>query len=403
MKRTCCLCGSACETLRQARWNLPHLDSQMVGFGLCNACGLVQQTSSVTPEDMTRYYRESAVYTNPGRAGRPSAGKVRGVRQALSMVEECVGRPASSVFQVGCSDGYTLSCFQEAGASSVGGVDPSAASCEHARASYGIETIVGTAEEIEFPRGVEMWILTHVLEHLYDPLGVMRRIRAAQEPSDWVLVEVPLFEQVHRFPPSYLTFEHLSYFGEASLLELLGRAGYVAEQVQKCFSEDLYPIIRVLARASDGASAAVGRGKHDIPGSRAGLLAHLEHERSSWSGVEGVVKAALEPGARAWLWGAGIHSSQMLAYTELDSHLDIQGLLDSSPIRHGQKFGAYGIHNPMSTDLRDGAAIVISSHAAETEIWNALAAERAAGVQVVRLYAGADQVLAESCAALEMA
>ena len=388
MERSCFLCRGSAETLRAAEWSLPHLPATQIGFGLCRDCGLALQTRCVTPQEMTRYYCESAVYTNPGRAGRPSEGKVRGVDRGLALVAGVLGRAARSVFQVGSSDGYTLSCFRDAGATTLAGVEPSVASCELARERYGIETLLGTVEEVDLPDDIELFVLTHVLEHLYDPLEVMQRVRAAQRAGEWVLVEVPLLEQVERFPPSYLTFEHLNYFDESSLVHLLTRAGYVVEQLEKSFSEDLYPIIRVLARAGERALGSGGPRPGAVETTRERLLQHIGREACSWAQVEARVRASLPEGTRAWLWGAGIHSSQMLAQTALEDYLEIQGLVDSSPIRHGQAFGRYRIHDPRAVDLRDGCALVISSHAAETEIWNALAAERAAGVPVVRLYTG---------------
>ncbi|MFT4537974.1 MAG: hypothetical protein ACI841_004414 [Planctomycetota bacterium] len=396
MQRSCFLCNGDGETLRSARWSLPHLEAHDIGFGLCARCGLAMQTESVTPNEMTRYYCESAVYTNPGRAGRPAQGKIRGVQRAIDMVEAGLGHAARSVFQVGSSDGYTLSRFREAGAETVQGVDPSSASCELARERYGVDTMLGVVEDIELPKGIEMFVLTHVLEHLYDPLDVMARIRAVQEAGDWVLVEVPLLEQVERFPPSYLTFEHLNYFDESSLVHLLTRAGFVAEAIEKSYSEDLYPIIRVLASASEREMGCGMPPEGAVTLTRERVLQHMARERCSWARVEARVRAELDPGTRVWLWGAGIHSSQMLAQTGLEEYLDLQGLVDSSPIRHGQSFGDYQIHDPQSVDLRDGCAIVISSHAAEHEIWKALADERTAGVRVVRLYADPEEPTTES-------
>ncbi|MBV1928931.1 MAG: class I SAM-dependent methyltransferase, partial [Gammaproteobacteria bacterium] len=403
MNRACFLCSGETETIRSATWSLPHLDAQPIAFGLCTTCGLALQTRSVSPEEMTRYYTESAVYTNPGRAGRPTAGKVRGVDRALSQVRDSLGRMPKSVFQVGSSDGYTLSRFQSAGCESVGGVEPSLASCQMARECYGVETIVGTVEDIELPTGVEMWVLTHVLEHLYDPLAVLKNIREAQASGAWVLVEVPLLEQPERFPPSYLTFEHLNYFAESSMVHMLTRAGYEVEQIEKNYSDDLYPVIRVLARASE---RKLGKGMPhwgEIDTTRLTLRKHIGREACSWAQCEARVRAALPKGAPVWLWGAGIHSSQLLSQTDLEAYFDIQGLVDSSPIRHGQSFGEYGIFDPESIDFMQSGAIVISSHAAEQEIWDALESERLAGVTVVRLYSDEESLAQEELVPQEAA
>ena len=384
MERDCFLCSAEPLPLRRARWNLPLLPVQRIAYGVCPGCGMVLETESATPEDMLRYYSESAVYTNPGRGGLPTPGKVRGVERSIQLVREVVGHMPASVFQVGCSDGYTLSRFQEAGAERVDGVDPSPSSSELADSQYGLATRVGTIEDLVPPRGIELWVMTHVLEHLYDPLQVLRRARESQASGDWLLVEVPLFERPELFPPGYLTFEHLNYFSETTLMATLSEAGYEEVEVRKSYEEDLYPVITVLARASEATAGRVF--PNPFAGARLELGRYLAREESEWSQAEARVHAALQQGRRAWVWGAGIHSSQLFAATDIESWLDIQGMVDSSSQRQGQSFGPYQILSPEEVSLGAGDAVVISSRAAEHEIYDALGPARRAGVEVVCLY-----------------
>lgn len=389
MERACFLCGVRPEVLTRARWNLPLLPAQTMAYGVCPGCGLVMTAEGPDPETMLRYYAESAVYTNPGRSGRPAPGKVRDVARSLELVASVLGRPARSAFQVGASDGYTLSRFRDAGAARAEGVDPSPASCALARARYGIETRVGTVEDMVPPRGIELWIMTHVLEHLYDPLLALRRARAGQEAGAWLLVEVPLFERPELFPPGYLTFEHLSYFAEAPLLACLAAADYEAVEVRRRFAGELYPVITVLARAAEPGAARHGAAAGG-PGETRRLLArYLEREAREWGRMQAVVHRRLPRGRRAYVWGAGIHSSQLFAATDIEAHLDIAGLLDTAESRQGGTFGPHPVLDPARVALGPDDAVVISSRAAEAEIWEALVPARARGVRVVRLYAEA--------------
>ena len=46
----------------------------------------------------------------------------------------------------------------------------------------------------------------------------------------------------------YFTFEHLNYFSEGTLLELLSKAGYSPQFVGKYFYNENYPVITVIAK-----------------------------------------------------------------------------------------------------------------------------------------------------------
>jgi len=390
--RPCFLCGSPIEVLTEARWHLPALPDQAVGFGACRGCGLVVQAPRADAATLARYYVDSAVYTNPGRAGRPSAEKVRCVERTLHAVEHVLGRPPASAFQVGASDGYTLDRFRAAGAAEVSGVEPSAASVELARERYGVELAQGTIEAAAdggdaFP--AELWILTHVLEHLDDPRVALDAARASQRPGQWMLAEVPLFERPDRLPPGWLSFEHLTYFAEDTLLALLARSGYEAWHVTKELAGPLYPIVSVVARRTDSATGAAADDDDRARAARRArrdLGRYLEREAALWRGVEERVHAALEPGTRTRVWGAGIHTSQLLAATDLADHLELVELLDSSPTKWGTRFGPWRCAEPASVAWEAGDAVLISSYAAEDEIARALEPLAERGVRVVRCH-----------------
>jgi SAM-dependent methyltransferase len=382
MIRKCFLCDVTVDEVSRQRWELPGLPTAVIGFSICPECGLVIQSPSVEPPVMERYYSDIAVYHNPARAGKPLAVKVKGVEKQVQMVRDVVGRVPSSVFQVGCSDGFTLSRFRDAGASVIGGIDPGLSASKVARELYGVETVTGTFEEFAPDRTYQLIISTHVLEHLYDPLESMRKCSSMQGEGGWILVEVPLLEMEDRFPPGYFTFEHLTYFSESTLLRLLSRAGYVPYLVEKDFSSFDYPLITVMACKEDVVNPEVAS---DF--SRAsGLLAEYhKKERVSFDNIERRVKGKLKKGTGVYVWGAGIHTSQLFASTDLAAYLSIKGLIDSSPTKWGKMFGDNMCFAPDTVSFKQGDAIVISSYASEDEIYEGLSGFREKGV-VVRLY-----------------
>ena len=83
---------------------------------------------------------------------------------------------------------------------------------------------------------------------MYDPLRSLKKSASLQNENGFLLIEVPLFEKEYLFPAGYFTFEHLNYFSEGTLLELLSKAGYSPQFVGKYFYNENYPVITVIAK-----------------------------------------------------------------------------------------------------------------------------------------------------------
>lgn len=369
----------------RAVWSLSDLPPIDLGFGVCQGCGLVLQTPSASPDQVASWYRDQAIYTNPGRAGEPHARKVRGTTRLIHSVEHCLDGALPGVFQIGCSDGYALSRFREAGATAVVGLEPSPASAAVARERYDLEVLIGTIEDTAELPSCELWLMTHVLEHLFDPLAVLREARGAGERApNWLVLEVPLFERPDELPPGYLSFEHLNYFTEDSLVRLLALAGFEVLALDKQYNDDIYPVVAVVARAAEPREQAILPGEAER--TRATLTSYLERERASWSRIEQLLSDEIQTPRRLFLWGGGVFASQLLANTKVEAFHSLTGILDSSEQRWGSSLGAHRVLSPSAASLESGDCVVISSYASELEIWNALAAERQRGVHVIRLH-----------------
>ncbi len=383
MNRVCFFCDVEVERFSSQVWELPGIGAAEIGFVICTGCGMVLQSPSVSPGEVARYYNETAVYNNPGRAGRPATDKIAGVANQLRLIKEAGVSMTGSVFQVGCSDGYTLSRMREAGASNVSGIDPGAASNKLAASLYGLRTIVGTFEDFEPDCKYDLVVMTHILEHFFDPVEAVRKASTMQDDGGWILIEVPLLERAEALPPGYFTFEHLNYFSESTLKRLLDGAGYAVRLTRKLFDLYDYPAIAVVARKE--AVESIERGS-DFDSARRIVDSYISQEDSVFAAVEARVRQGLEPGTEVYIWGAGVHTAQLFARTALKSYLKVRGLLDSSPARWGKSLGGLMCFDPGEVELGPRDTIVISSYASEAEIYDALLPLRACGVSVVRLY-----------------
>lgn len=103
-----------------------------------------------------------------------------------------------------------------------------------------------------------LFMLSHVVEHLADPAGLLARLQAFENSVCYI--EVPDFGAHHG--PELLRFslnnlDHLHYFTDRSLLTLVQNAGFkvLAFETQQA---PLMPALRVLCAPREGATNALG-------------------------------------------------------------------------------------------------------------------------------------------------
>lgn len=386
MKRHCFLCQSATEVMFSTTWVLPGLAPREIGFSVCPECGSVCQSPSVSFDEMMTFYSSMAVYTNPGRAEKPTDAKVRDLDEQIRFIRRGIGHLPQSALQIGSSDGYTLSRFRDAGVSRVLGVEPGTASVELAKRLYQIDCIHGSAEDFHTDEQFELIILTHVLEHLYQPQDTLKKCRSLQQQAEeaFIYVEVPLMAKPASLCPGFFSFEHINYYTRDNLVLSLAEAGYSVVSLVEHYNSNLSPIIGVLASTRrqdhcDDFHAEISR-------NRAILSEYRAKEVAYWQGCLDAILPALKQSRRVFLWGAGIHTSQIVANTNLITECTIAGLTDTSNLKWGLRQGDWLCQAPDSIDWQQGDCVLISSYASEKEIFDALQWLRDKDVTTLRLH-----------------
>lgn len=386
MKRHCFLCQSATELVFSTTWVLPGLEPREIGFSVCPNCGSVCQSPSVNFNEMMTFYSSMAVYTNPGRQEKPTEAKVRDLDEQIRFIRRGIGHLPSSALQIGSSDGYTLSRFRDAGISRVLGVEPGTASVEIANRMYQIECIHSSAEDFQTDEQFELVILTHVLEHLYQPQDTLKKCRSLQQNlgEGFIYVEVPLMAKPSSLCPGFFSFEHINYYTRDNLVRSLTDAGYSIVSLIEHYNSNLSPIIGVLAstRLQDHCDEFIPL----VSRNRTILSAYRAKEVAYWQGCLNNILHKLMQSKRIFLWGAGIHTSQIVANTNLITQCPISGLTDTSNLKWGLKQGDWICQDPNSIDWQEGDSVLISSYASEKEIYDALQWLRDKGVSTFRLH-----------------
>lgn len=214
----------------------------------CKECGMAWHREVIAPEwldvvygqwaDADQAVRFEAAHTS--RTSDRSEAGVQLVKLVLRLLH-LVGpdRPAPSLLDFGCGDGALLRSAEMFGMRPYG-IDISASRTESARQS-GI-SILPTLEEFDAVVGepVAAGVLSQVLEHVSDPLALLRALHGRMVPGGVLFVGVPdcsgisvprNFDEFHKVQP----IEHMNAFTPASLRAICQRAGFRAVRRPSAF------------------------------------------------------------------------------------------------------------------------------------------------------------------------
>lgn len=235
----CPICGCSTSVLvwSEDGWDLEH----------CAECGVVYLGNPPTPEELDRLYSfESGFHNDLSDGSSDQAGSARRAGAHFAdMVSHSRSTPGS-VLDVGCAAGYFLDEVTKR--DWVGsGVEFSADTAAVARGRFGLDITVGTIDAVDTslsPEGsgfdaVTMW---DVLEHVPDPVHVVRAARGLVAPGGSLWISTPniggLFPaaslrvagRVGKWPHPEPPF-HLFQFSVDTLTDVLTRGGFVVIEV----------------------------------------------------------------------------------------------------------------------------------------------------------------------------
>lgn len=259
---SCPLCRAAGDFLyrglRDRYWDAPGIWS----LRKCRSCGHLWLDPSPHPAETQRLY--TSYYTHGTDHPDPFAGETlwarcrRGVidgagyrglartrrerllgnlaRRIPPIREECEeptrsldGPPRGILLDVGCGDGFYLGVMRTLGWD-VRGLEPDAAAVSVARAR-GFEVVEGALEEVALPADAyDAITMSHVIEHVVEPLRALESARRALKPGGVLLLATPNSESRghSRFGASWYHLDpprHLHLFNVRNLEACVTRAG----------------------------------------------------------------------------------------------------------------------------------------------------------------------------------
>lgn len=215
----------SCERTRMRRFaRADHLGISLY-YQICCYCGLVFMSPRFSEEQLKNFYVEEYRRLYNGEAG-PTKSALEEQHARAAHLGEIVGAEIPKVdshLDIGCSAGELLGALRSRWpqAKSVG-IEPSQAYRAWCQSNGWI--VFRSMEELraEPQERFELVSLSHVVEHLPDPVGYLTMLRhQALAPRGWLLIEVP-----NLYGHASFEIAHLSCFYDKTLADVLLKAGY---------------------------------------------------------------------------------------------------------------------------------------------------------------------------------
>jgi SAM-dependent methyltransferase len=204
-------------------------------YGRCHRCGIVRLVDRLREQDLPAIY--DSYYAPAAEDGPPPpealANPTFGLR--LARLEAARDSRPRRFFEVGCGDGHFLLSLRAAGwqvSGSEHGPTAAAVARRHGLDIRSVEAAFSEPPDRPYP----MVGAYHVLEHLYDPAGWLRRVKALLEPSGILHIQVPNYGSLTRRLTgegwaSWRFPEHVYFFTPETLTAVLLASGYTVRRL----------------------------------------------------------------------------------------------------------------------------------------------------------------------------
>lgn len=190
----------------------------------CTNCGHVQKDIGKSyQEHLDDVYRVS--YSLPGEGKKNNIVNGRVISREKVLAKTLGGLLHSmtegAVLDVGTGMGHLLAAFsEELPGFDIVGYDLNNDKEDVVRANGATDFYFGSLENI--PKKFDIITLNHVLEHLPDPVTILKQASALLKPDGYLAVIVPCFRAVYT---DFFFLEHCSHFTERSLNVVSALAG----------------------------------------------------------------------------------------------------------------------------------------------------------------------------------
>ncbi len=361
---------------------------------ICRDCGMVFASPLMPESEIQKYYETMSNYDHPLSSGIQITLEQRQVdRYVELLVERFPPDFRGKALDIGCATAIALSRLKGRGWQ-VLGVDPSPRCREIAQKNYGIRVVPGffDMDTLKDEGPFDLVIMSHVLEHLLHPGAVIADVAKLLSDDGLLYIEVPDLMKPWA-PKCYFAFEHINYFTSRSLLNSLQHWGFKNDHLATYENGPaIHPFYPVIASTwkKRGPTEQMPKPVNDCSPARQVIAEFSVSARRLLASVEEKIRKAVSqtPPGKLALWGAGIHTSQILSETSLRPS-ELACIFDNDPKKAGKMIDGVAVE-VLGADYRAlkqrVAGILISSEASEEAIYEQIKFLETHGIRIFRLY-----------------
>jgi len=213
----------------------------------CTGCGLMRTNPRPDAAWKERFYdsKYNGYMESQSRdfVYAPDPSRLMGYNRLLDFLTMRTN-PKSSLLDVGCAAGLFVKEASNRGFRATG-CDYSETAIAYGKNHFGVSIIRSVAEEIDSPDDqYDVVTILHVIEHLPEPLKVLRELRRVLKPGGLVLIEtvnysahakiekhlkflIPVYGSLtHRQGLPWVPFDHLYHWSPETLMAAMEMAGF---------------------------------------------------------------------------------------------------------------------------------------------------------------------------------
>lgn len=346
--------------------------------GVCEGCGFIQQLELPAVATMETVYRDFfGTYQSTARTG---IGGLRASRFREFLSDHLA--PRGRALEIGCFDGHFLTLLAEQGMR-VEGCDPSPG------AEIAVERGLDVRREF-FTRGLypaaafDLVVARQLFEHLDDPTLFLVAAAECLAPGGRLALELPdAGLWLGRGVIGSLFHEHVGYYTEEVLRRLLRAAGFEPLEIVTRHT-DLFVVAERSIRPRHAITPAAAPARARSISLLRGYEQKMEGNRQALAAAFAETRAR---GGEVWLYGAGVHSSSLVACMRLEpDHVD--HVVDDNPAVLGKVLPNFPHRIRRGADLAHAGPddlVVVSGYSFQEEMLQRIAGSDLSS-RVARLY-----------------
>jgi SAM-dependent methyltransferase len=227
MKTPCPLCGETSHEVVSTR----DRHGKALTTILCHGCGVITNDPIPSDEALAEFYRSDYRVAYKGSAIPRKRQVWRNFGKLITHFKENAGFYRKPLHGLDLGSGSSEFLFL---AKTMGldffGVEPNEAYARYSRDVLGLDVRTQLLEELDFPdASFDMIRLSHVLEHMRDPVRSLTTLSHWLKPNGTLYIEVPQIdvESRHKLRGKMFHFGHIFNFDPFTLRLAAARAGLV--------------------------------------------------------------------------------------------------------------------------------------------------------------------------------